>query len=124
MSHGCLDPWADPRSRSTLRFCNLHHGSTRTQSWQFYVLDPSGGLGCCLQAKASVKNQFEHLVSLWHSHCAVVADRLKLPPPPVLKRHTDAYIHIYIYIYILHIYMYIFPYIHIQLQVWWHIAQQ
>ncbi|CAE7941580.1 fksA, partial [Symbiodinium sp. KB8] len=28
----------------------------------------------------SVKCQFEHFLSLWRSHCAVVADRLKLPP--------------------------------------------
>ena len=27
------DPWADPNSRSTLRFCNLHHRSTRVQNW-------------------------------------------------------------------------------------------
>ncbi|CAE7022439.1 GSC2 [Symbiodinium natans] len=28
----------------------------------------------------SVRCQFEHMLSLWRSHCAVVADRLKLPP--------------------------------------------
>ena len=38
------DPWADPQSRSTLRFYNLHHRSTGVQNWEFYFLDPPGGL--------------------------------------------------------------------------------
>ena len=37
------DPWADPKSRSTLGFYNLHHRSTRVQN--IYLLDPPGGLG-------------------------------------------------------------------------------
>ena len=38
-------PWADPKSRTTLGFCNLHHGSIRVQSWGIYCWDPPGGLG-------------------------------------------------------------------------------
>ena len=37
-------PWADPKSRSTLGFYNLHHRSTGVQNWGIYVLDPPGGL--------------------------------------------------------------------------------
>ena len=40
------DAWADPKSRSTLGFCNLHHRSSRAQNWGIYFLDPPGGLGC------------------------------------------------------------------------------
>ena len=39
------DPWVDPKSRSTLRFCNLHHRSIRVQNWGLYFLDPPRGLG-------------------------------------------------------------------------------
>ena len=38
------DPWADPKNRSTLGFCDLHHRSIRAQNWGIYFLDPSGGL--------------------------------------------------------------------------------
>ena len=31
------DPWADPKCRSTLGFCNLHHRSTRVQNWGIYI---------------------------------------------------------------------------------------
>ena len=37
-------PWADPKSRSTLGFYNLHHRSTGVQNCGIYILDP-GGLG-------------------------------------------------------------------------------
>ena len=39
------NPWADPKSRSTLGFWNLHHRSIGVQNWGLYFLDPPGGLG-------------------------------------------------------------------------------
>ena len=39
------DPWADPESRSPLRFYDLHHKSIRAQSWEIYFWDPPRGLG-------------------------------------------------------------------------------
>ena len=47
LRHTCdfPDPWADPKSRSTLGFCNLHHRAIRIQNWGFYFLDPLRGLG-------------------------------------------------------------------------------
>ena len=39
------DPWADPKSRSTLGFYNLQRRSTGVQNWWIYFLDPPGGLG-------------------------------------------------------------------------------
>ena len=42
---GFPDPCADPKSRSTSRFYNLHHRSTGVLNWGFYFLDPPGGLG-------------------------------------------------------------------------------
>ena len=33
------DPWEDPKSRSTLRFHNLQHRSTRVQNWGIYFLE-------------------------------------------------------------------------------------
>ena len=41
----CPDPWADPKSRSTLGFCTLHYRSIRALHWGIYCLDPPGGLG-------------------------------------------------------------------------------
>ena len=39
------DPWADPKSRSTSRFYNLHHGSVRISNCGgFYLLDTRQGL--------------------------------------------------------------------------------
>ena len=35
------DPCADPKSRSTLGFCNLHHWSIRTQNWGICILGSS-----------------------------------------------------------------------------------
>ena len=32
-----VEPWADPKSRSTLRFYNLHHRSVRVQNWRLYT---------------------------------------------------------------------------------------
>ena len=37
--------WTDPKSRATLRFCNLHHRSIRVQNWEIYFLHPPRGLG-------------------------------------------------------------------------------
>ena len=42
--HNYPDPWADPKSRFTLRFYDLHDGSIGVQTWGFYVLDPPEGL--------------------------------------------------------------------------------
>ena len=40
------DPWADPKSRSTLGLYNLHRRSSGAQNWGIYFLDhPPGGLG-------------------------------------------------------------------------------
>ena len=39
------DPWADPKSRSPLGFCNLRHRSTLVQNWVIYLLGPPKGLG-------------------------------------------------------------------------------
>ena len=36
-------PWKDPKTRSTLGFCSLHH------NWGIYFLDPPRGLGSVLQ---------------------------------------------------------------------------
>ena len=38
-------PWADPKSRTTLGFHNLHHRSARVQIWGIYFLDAPGALG-------------------------------------------------------------------------------
>ena len=35
---------ADPKSRSTLGYWNLHNRSTRVQNGGFYFLDPPGSL--------------------------------------------------------------------------------
>ena len=43
--HPNPNPWADPKSRSISRFCNLHHRSIRVQNWGIYFLDPPRGLG-------------------------------------------------------------------------------
>ena len=39
------DPWADPKSRSTLQFYTLCRRSSGVRNWGFYFLDPFGGLG-------------------------------------------------------------------------------
>ena len=39
------EPWADPTSRSTLGFYNLHYRSTGVHYWGIYFLDPPRGLG-------------------------------------------------------------------------------
>ena len=39
------DPWADPKSRSTLEFHNLDHRSIGVQNWGLYFVDPPRGLG-------------------------------------------------------------------------------
>ena len=39
------DPWADPKSGSTLGFHNLHHRCTVVLKWWLYFLDPPRGLG-------------------------------------------------------------------------------
>ena len=39
------DLWADPKSRSTFWFHNLHHRNIRAQHWGIYFLDPVRGLG-------------------------------------------------------------------------------
>ena len=38
------DRWGGSQSRSTLRFCTLHHRSTAIQNWGFYFLDFQGAL--------------------------------------------------------------------------------
>ena len=46
LQHVHPDPWADPESRSTVGFCNLHHRSSRIQNWGDSTFsDPPRGLG-------------------------------------------------------------------------------
>ena len=40
---GCPDPWADPKSRSTLGFYNLHHRRTRVQHLGVLLFESSRG---------------------------------------------------------------------------------
>ena len=37
--------WADPISRSTVGFLNLHHGTIRAQNWGIYFSDFARGVG-------------------------------------------------------------------------------
>ena len=39
------NPWADPKSKSSLGVHNLHHGSIRMVNWGVYFLDLPRGLG-------------------------------------------------------------------------------
>ena len=78
-----LEPWEDPKSRPTLRFCNLHHEwfyfcgfqvsnlhhvSIRVQNWGFYFF--CGFLVwwsvMCLQVETSPRgSQLIHVWGLW-----------------------------------------------------------
>ena len=68
--HASPDPWADPKSRSTLRFYNLHHRRTGVQNWGIYFLDPPRGLGRGLELAEVV---FEMSIHPWDSSCGAHA---------------------------------------------------
>ena len=43
--HPDPDPWADPKSKSTLGLYNLNYRSIGVQNWGFHLFDPPGGRG-------------------------------------------------------------------------------